>query len=37
METGSRALTECSSKQNLDIVELIRCTLEEEKMTDVET
>ena len=35
METGSRTLTERYSKQDLDIVELIRCTLEEENMTDV--
>ena len=36
METGSRALTERYSKQNLDIVELIRCILEEEKITVVD-
>ena len=36
MKTGSRALTERYSKQNLDIVELIRCTLEEENMTVVD-
>ena len=36
METSSRALTERYSKQNLDIVKLIRCTLEEKKMTDVD-
>ena len=36
MEIGSRALTERYSMQDLDIVELIRCTLEEEKMTDVD-
>ena len=36
METGSRTLTERYSKQDHDIVELIRCTLEEKKMTDVD-
>ena len=36
MKTGSKALTERYSKQNLDIVELIRCTLEEENMTVVD-